>query len=86
VTSRTAEVLAAIDAAVEDWESGPDAARWHPDVDLGGHVADFARRAGIPVWPWQERALAFVYDDTTQSAGIMPYGSRSEAISRTYFF
>jgi len=30
VSSSTDAVLAAIDGAVQDWERGPDAARWHP--------------------------------------------------------
>lgn len=62
MSSRPDEVLAAIDAAVEDWELGPDAARWRPDAGMASQVADFARAMGMPVSPWQEHFLEFVYD------------------------
>lgn len=84
MSSRTDEVLAVRSAAVEDWELGPDAARWRPDAGMAGQVADFARAAGMPVYPWQERVLEWFYDDTAQAAGIAPYGVRRGPLVRTW--
>lgn len=73
---RADAALAAIDDLLEDWEDGPDAARWAPPWDEPVVRDDHPAQAEVPTWAAPVRETFQV-----QVAGRLlgPYPSREEA-------
>lgn len=61
-------VLEAIDGALRDLATSPDAMRWTPEPaaaqpEVTHRVVELARECGFTLLPWQEQWLERVYND-----------------------